>query len=426
MEEHQDSSWQTWRVLIIGLIAIIVILGLLIVVLAIGRTAEEVSDESVDALANSSDECVVCHRRTTPGIVEQYGISSMAAAEVSCRSCHEVARDYPGAVEHEGSYVLGQPTTDLCERCHTLEVAQYILSRHGLPAYVAYAGTGELTEEQLEIYEAIPEGGFDPDRSRNALYHLEGPAVTQFACEDCHNIGQPGSDGSIGDCTKCHLRHEFSLSQARKPETCNHCHIGPDHPQYEIYFESYHGISYATTGDRWNWEAEPGTLTVNDFQAATCAICHMSGFGGASTTHDVGERLTWYLFAPISGRRPGWQDNKARMTAVCFECHNKNFVEDLYLRADDATVAVNDWVEESNEIMAPLKENGLLSEAPFDEPIDFVYFDLWHHWGRTTKFGTWMNGPDYVQWHGAYEVLRDLAELREMAADKLETAGLGD
>jgi len=30
-----------------------------------------------------------------------------------------------------------------------------------------------------------------------------------------------------------------------------------------------------------------------------------------------------------------------------------------------------------------------------------------------------MQGPDYTQWHGVYEVLSDLAELREMAAEKL-------
>jgi len=33
-----------------------------------------------------------------------------------------------------------------------------------------------------------------------------------------------------------------------------------------------------------------------------------------------------------------------------------------------------------------------------------------------------MQGADYVQWHGAYEILRTLAELREMAREKLERA----
>ncbi|RMD56077.1 MAG: hydroxylamine oxidoreductase, partial [Candidatus Thermofonsia bacterium] len=178
------------------------------------------------------------------------------------------------------------------------------------------------------------------------------------------------------------------------------------------------------SGDTWNWDAEPGTQTVNDIPAATCAVCHMSGFGSTGTTHDVGDRLTWFLAAPISSRRPAWQDNRVRMQGVCSECHNEEFIDDFYANADDAVEQVNLWVEESDQIIQPLKDNGLLTAAPFDEPIDFVYFNLWHHWGRTAKFGTWMQGADYVQWHGAYEMLRERAELIEMVNEKLVEAGL--
>jgi hypothetical protein len=410
-------------VLIIGLVVVIVVLGLALIALAIGRGAAPVAEgEAANALENSRDECVVCHRRTTPGIVEQYGHSTMAAAEVGCVDCHEVEVDYPGAEEHEGTHVLREPTPAMCEECHTTEVAQFNQSRHSLPAYIAYNGTEGLSEEHLEMYEAIPEGSFSPDRMRNALYEKEGPAITRFACESCHNIGIAQPDGSVGECQQCHLRHEFSLEQARKPETCNFCHIGPDHPQFEIYQESPHGIAYATGSDDWNWEAEPGTLTTEDFPAPTCATCHFSGFGATGTTHDVGDRLTWYLFSPVSERRPAWQDNQTRMQAVCQECHNANFIEVFYEDADAATVAVNDWVLESREIIAPVQEAGLLTEEAFDEPIDFVFFDLWHHWGRTAKFGAWMQGPDYTQWHGAYEVLRELAELQAMTDEKLAEA----
>ena len=45
-------------------------------------------------------------------------------------------------------------------------------------------------------------------------------------------------------CTACHGRHEFSAAQARTPDTCGKCHMGPDHPQIEIYNESKHGIAY--------------------------------------------------------------------------------------------------------------------------------------------------------------------------------------
>lgn len=344
----------------------------------------------------------------------------MAAAEVACVDCHAVPADYPEAVEHEGVYVLASPTTAMCQECHEDEVAQYYQSRHSLTSYVAVAGSQDLSPELMEFYQSIPEGQFSPSKARNAIAALEGPDLTPFTCEDCHSIGAPRADGSVGQCQKCHLRHEFSLEQARKPETCNACHIGPDHPQWEIYHESPHGIAYSTMGHTWDWEAEPGNLSVTEFPAATCAICHMSGFGTVSTTHDVGDRLTWYLFAPISERRPDWQNNMARMQGVCLECHNTNFITNFYTAADKATERVNELVRESDEIMKPLIDQNYLTPEPFDEPVDYVYFELWHHWGRTAKFGVWMQGPDYSQWHGAYELLADLAELREIVEDKLQ------
>ncbi|MCB0193033.1 MAG: nitrate reductase [Anaerolineae bacterium] len=421
---QNSNAFRSTRILIIGLVAVIVVLGFAFTAALIGQNAAPPTAEAerVNVLVDSDNECVACHENTTPGIVEQYGHSTMAAAEVTCQDCHEVEADYPGAIEHQGTHVLNSPTAAMCETCHAAEVAQFNQSRHALPAYVAMWGSQDLSEEHLAQYEAIPEGSFSPDKMRNALFAIEGPAVTRFACEGCHNVGKPAEDGSVGECQQCHLRHEFSLEQARKPETCNACHIGPDHPQWEIYQESPHGISYATGGDDWHWEAEPGTLTVEDFPAPTCATCHMSGFGAAGTTHDVGDRLTWYLFAPISERRPSWQDNKVRMQNVCRECHNQEFIDNLYEDGDALVEAINDWVRESNEIIKPVQDEGLLTSEPFDEPIDFTHFDLWHHWGRTAKFGAWMQGPDYVQWHGAYEILKELATLKVEVEEKLSGA----
>lgn len=377
-------------------------------------------------IADSDNECVVCHTDHTPGIVNQYASSEHFANNVSCASCHEVEEDYPGSVQHpdEDFYVIPESSPALCETCHREQVQQFNLSRHALPAYVAYAGTEPLTEEQMEQYLSIPEGGQFESRARNSLHALEGPAVTRFACEGCHNVGAPNLDQSVGDCTGCHLRHEFSLEQVRKPETCNACHIGPDHPQWEIYQESPHGIAYMTGGDDWNWDAEPGTLTTADMPAPTCATCHMSGFGLSATTHDVGDRLTWFLAAPISAPRPNAAENRVRMQNVCLACHSNNFVDQFYEDGDALVESINTWVQLSDAMMQPLQENGLVTAAPFDEPIDFTYFNLWHHWGRTAKFGAWMQGPDYTQWHGAYEILHDLATLREEVDSRLEEAGL--
>jgi hydroxylamine dehydrogenase len=413
---------QSWRALIFGLITVVLVLGFVLVVLIIQRSQGLTHPPQADALASSSDACVTCHRSATPGIVGQYGTSEMAAAKVTCRDCHEVSAGYAGSTEHEGVIILAVPTSAKCGKCHAQEVAQFDQSRHSLPAYVAYAGSKDLSPALLAMYQAIPEAQASPDKARNAIFVMEGADITPFACEVCHSVGKPQPDGSIGKCSTCHLRHTFSLEQVRKPETCSACHIGPDHPQWEIYQESAHGILYSANGQDWNWQAEPGTLTAADFPAPTCATCHFSGFGTAGTTHDTGDRLTWFLASQVSARRPSWQDNLARMQTVCLECHNQNFVDDYYTRADKAVAAVNALVQQSDAIMQPVTQQNLLTGTPFDQPIEFTYYELWHHYGRTAKFGVWMQGADYTQWHGAYEIEKGLAELQDQASQMLQVA----
>jgi hydroxylamine dehydrogenase len=417
------KSLTSLRILIISLVVVLVVAGTALIILVIGQAGKPLNLQQVDVLADSTDECVTCHREATPGIVEQFSHSTMAAAQVTCRNCHEVSAGYPGSELHEGVTILAAPTTARCEQCHQAEVAQFYQSRHSLPAYGAVWGTKNLSESLVAMYQSIPEGSYTPDKPRNAVAVLEGSVVMPLTCENCHSIGLPAADGSVGKCQKCHIRHEFSLAQARMPETCNNCHLGPDHPQWEIYQESAHGIVYATQGASWNWDAEAGNLTVSDFPAPMCALCHMSGFGSTGTTHDVGDRLSWFLFASISTQRPGWQDNRTRMQSVCFECHNATFVKDYYTKADAATQQVNAWVQASNDLIAPLQQQNLINVNNYDEPIDFTYFDLWHFYGRTAKFGAWMQGPDYSQWHGAYPLQDSLAELRDMVNAKLQAAG---
>jgi hydroxylamine dehydrogenase len=343
----------------------------------------------------------------------------MAANGVTCSDCHETKSDYPGTVSHYGTYRLIAPTPAKCQACHAAEVAQFEQSRHSIPAYVAVNGTVGLNSQVMAAYQAIPEGSFTPNKSEHPLAALEGDTLTPFACNSCHSIGQPNADNSVGRCQACHLTHSFNLAQSRKPETCNACHIGPDHPQFEIYQESAHGIRYATDGQNWNWNALAGTLTIKDMPAPTCSVCHMSAFGSVAGTHDVGNRLTNFLFAEISSARPDAAANQARMQAVCLQCHAVDFVSNIYSGAGQVNTTVNGLMQQADAIMADLQAKGLLTAAPFDEPIDFVYFDTWHDFGRTTKFCAWMNGPDYSQWHGAYEILRSLVELKDLAAAKI-------
>ena len=40
-----------------------------------------------------------------------------------------------------------------------------------------------------------------------------------------------------------------------------------------------------------------------------------------------------------------------------------------------------------------------------------------------TKFGAWMGGPDYTQWHGVYGILEILYQLQQMAQAKIAAGG---
>ncbi len=84
-------------------------------------------------------------------------------------------------------------------------------------------------------------------------------------------IGRLNPDGSLGACNACHVRHSFDIAQVRQPETCGKCHLGPDHPQKEVYEESKHGIEYYTNKDRMNLDADPWIVGQDYAAAPTCA-----------------------------------------------------------------------------------------------------------------------------------------------------------
>lgn len=407
------------KTLIVGIASIVVALIIIFIFTIFPRSTEQQNITQVSY--GGADKCAACHKRVTPDIVEQFSRSTMARSGVVCTDCHLVDKSNPMGKEHEGFFITVSPTPKQCEKCHPAETKQFQHSRHGGPAWVALSGFSDFSSEQQKIVEQIPEVNRDANgiitATRNSLFDIEGPSVTKLACQTCHSIGKPNTDGSIGNCNKCHLRHEFSIEQVRKPEVCGQCHIGPDHPHMEIYHESAHGVMYQTEGDKWNWSQKPGRLTTRDMPAPTCATCHMSGFGNQGTTHDVGQRLSKFLFAAISKDRPNAFEGREAMKSICSNCHSNNFINDLYAKADSVTAFVNSKVQEASQIMEGLVKDGIISSEPFADVISYDAFDLWHYYGRTAKFGAYMQGPDFVQWHGVYPLLQQLAKVKKEASE---------
>lgn len=240
-------------------------------------------------------------------------------------------------------------------------------------------------------------------------------------CEQCHSIGKPNPDGTIGNCTSCHTRHTSSVAIARLPSTCGQCHMGPDHSQIEIYEESKHGLMFAAQEKLLNLDAEPSQLTTRDMFVPTCATCHMSGINGLDMTHDPSERLSYYLANAISEKRPNYSQAQAKMKQICAQCHTQPIYDRVYEQAEKVVQATNRKVSDAKALMDGLRSDGTLSGPPFSQPIDFIYFDLWHYDGRTSKHGAFMGGADFVQWHGNYPMLRKTVELQAMAAELRKT-----
>ena len=236
-------------------------------------------------------------------------------------------------------------------------------------------------------------------------------------CQKCHDVGKPNKDGSIGSCTACHARHAASVELARTPETCGQCHMGPDHSQIEIYHESKHGVLFNAQKAHFNLAARPKQLTTKDMPVPTCATCHMSGLEGQKVTHDVTERLSYWLFAATSEKRPTYQQGQVNMKETCLKCHTTPRIEQFYKEAEAVVDSTNAQVKQADDVMKKLREEKLLTPDPFDEPIEYVYFDLWHYFGRTAKHGAFMGGADFVQWHGFYEMNVKLIELKKQAEE---------
>src|SRR5262249_37680765 len=128
-------------------------------------------------------------------------------------------------------------------------------------------------------------------------------------------------------------------------------------------------------------------------------------------------RLSWYLFAEVSNKRPAYVQAQNNMKEICLKCHTRSRVEPYYAAAEAQIAQTNAIVSQARSVMDGLRAAGKLTPAPFDEPIEYLYFNMWHYDGRTSKHGAFMGGADFVQWHGNYELVQKLTELRRQAQE---------
>jgi len=466
------------------------------------RKAEEAGLRSshVSVPANSR-ECVECHEQSTPGIIGHWEGSTHAEKGVGCVECHTASDADADGFLHYGETIATVVTPRDCSRCHVDEASEFAQSHHAKAGNILASLDNFLAETVEGSRSAFNPHSPTPGRAMEAV---NGLASAASGCQQCHGskvallandggkitvddlapdengaptnmeaigrvvrdengkpklhpaswpntgIGRLNLDGSRGSCSACHSRHDFSPRRARQPENCGKCHLGPDHPQKEIYEESKHGVAYRDLKDDLNLEGSSWVLGDDYDGAPTCATCHMSGHlrNDGKITHDPGERISWTNRPPVSlvmdtdinhvivtetnpeTRRGLIADTaeakRGRMKQVCSHCHTPDYINAFYSQYDDLVILYNEkFAKPGQMIMAALADSGLRSATQFDEEIEWTWFYLWHHEGRRARHGASMMAPDYTHWHGMYEVaerfyMELIPQAREMAAEARE------
>ncbi|MFQ5489100.1 MAG: multiheme c-type cytochrome [Phycisphaerae bacterium] len=445
----------------------------------------------------ASRDCIECHAQSSPGIVDHWKASTHARKGVACVECHQAKKGDVDGFEHYGVHIATVVTPRDCSGCHPREAQEFEASHHAAAGNIL----ASLDNFLAEVVEGArePFAPHSPTPGRPGVKQVNGRASATVGCKQCHGskvalqgtdggmisvddlkpdgdgrptnaeavdrvlkdgqgkpkyhpgtwpntgIGRLNLDGSRGSCSACHSRHDFSPRRARRPENCGKCHLGPDHPQKEIYEESKHGVAYRDLKDQMHLDGETWILGQDYSQAPTCATCHMSGHmrNGGQITHNPGTRISWTNRPPVSlamdtdkdhhviketdpAKRRAlvtdtWQDKRSRMSDVCMHCHTPDYITSFYQQYDDLVVLYNEkFAKPGQLIMGALRRQGLITKASFDEKIEWTWFYLWHHEGRRARHGASMMAPDYAHWHGMYEVAERfyqelIPEAREIA-----------
>lgn len=414
--------------------------------LLLAGTAYAAEDSRPKALSQETKQCLGCHKDINTGMYQEWGESKHFGANVGCYECHKAEKGEADAIDHNGFSIAVIVSPKDCSRCHAKEVEEFEGSHHSKAGQIM----GSLDNTLAEVVEgnkgmkteAFPKGV--SAAAVNGCWQCHGNVVKVLpngkldpATWPNTGIGRINPDGSEGSCAACHSRHNFSAAQARNPENCGKCHMGPDHPQIEIYNESKHGIAYQANKDRMNMNSSKWVVGEDYSAAPTCATCHMSATKDMDVNHNVGLRIKWNNRPAISKEThtvdKGWglasaeitgDMRRANMKKVCVSCHNTNFTDNFYVQYEELLKLYHEKFGEpglklyaaATKVLKAMKGKEYVQ---FAQAIDFTWYEIWHHEGRRARHGAAMMAPDYTHWHGTYEVAKHWAakyipELKEL------------
>jgi hypothetical protein len=382
--------------------------------------------------------CVECHKDVTPGIVSDWGLSKHSQNDVDCISCHG---DKHVSVEDVANALISTPET--CASCHDERVEQYKEGKHSL-AWIAM--------------NAMPTAHWQP------MALMEG----MKGCGGCHKIGlksdeeikelrKSGSGFGLASCDSCHTRHLFSAQEARQPQSCRSCHMGLDHPQWEMFSSSKHGIRFLLKQTK---------ILPESVAAPTCQTCHMNnGNHGVRTawgflavrlplpedTEWSADRVTILqalgVLDPDGKPTPrldvvkagdvarltqeAWQIERDKMVKICNQCHSANFARGELAKGDNMIKKADHLMAKAIRTVAGLYQDGVLRKPEnytytFPDLLTFQdaptsseqkLFMMFLSYRMRTFQGVFHSNPDYAFWYGWSEMQKALTELSTSAQE---------
>jgi hypothetical protein len=382
--------------------------------------------------------CVACHAKVNPNIVKDWELSRHSQVDVDCVACHGAAHkakdDFAKAT---------MPTPDTCAQCHDAQVAQFKKGKHAF---------------SWAAVKAMPTFHYQPVAIREGLK----------GCGGCHKIGLKTAEeqaelrkvaGPYGNasCDACHTRHLFSKAEARRPEACQTCHMGFDHPQWEMYSGSKHGVRNALkqTGAIPEHSAAPtcqdchmqegnhevrtawGFLAVrlpfpeNDPQWKADRITILQGLGVLDPSGNPTGRLEVVKAADVARlTEEAWQTERTKMLKTCNQCHSGEFAKVQLQQSDGMIRDADHAMAEAIRTIAGLYQDGILPKPknyafPFPDlltfhdaptPIEQKLFVMFLEHRMRAFQGAFHANPDYANWYGWSEMARDLVEIKAEAA----------
>jgi len=391
------------------------------------------------------ESCVVCHTKVTPGQVADWRISLHAENGISCSACH--GEDHQSAGDAKK---VSFPDERVCAGCHEEKFNQFSKGKHN---------------HGWTAMNALPITHVEPDEL------MEGGR----GCGGCHNMGikseaqkaeqlAKGYRYQNNSCDECHTRHSFSKKEAQDPRACQQCHMGYDHPQWEMWSSAKHGTK---------WFAKENGRLPETAAAPACQDCHMpdgnhenhTAWGFLGVRLPLPEDPQWKadqivilkalgVLDPETGEptarleavkavdmarltEEAFTKEREKMIATCGKCHSESYAREQLSMGDDILRKADRLMADAIETVAALYRDGVIEKPKgysFAYPdilyfmrtgggeiekmshIDQVLFQMYMKHRMRTYQGFFHVNPDYAYWYGWAMMTKDLAEIKELAA----------